>query len=100
MISLSETARELRERAGLSQIEAAKRLEITQVHLSNVETGKARPSPELIERYRGVFFVDLYVYAFCTRGQLSNMPKRLREASEKLAAIWKADLDKRLGPRK
>jgi transcriptional regulator with XRE-family HTH domain len=97
MLNLGETARELRDRSGLSQVDAAERLGITQVHLSNIETNKARPSQDLIEKYRTVFGVDLYVYAFCTRGALSHMPKRVREASERLARIWQADLDRRLG---
>jgi transcriptional regulator with XRE-family HTH domain len=98
MINLGETARELRERAGLSQIDAAKRLGITQVHISNIENNKARPSPELAGVYRDVFGVDLYVYAFCTRGDLDRMPKGIREASARLAAVWRTELDKRLGP--
>jgi len=98
MLNLGETARELRERCGLSQVQAAKKLGITQVHLSNIETNKARPSPELIERYRAAFDVDLYVYAFCTRGTMAKMPRGLREASAKLAQLWRADLDRRLGP--
>jgi transcriptional regulator with XRE-family HTH domain len=97
MLNLGETVRELRERAGLPQVQAAKQLGITQVHLSNLETNKARPSPDLIEKFHAVFGVDLYVYAFCTRGQLDRMPQGVREASAKLADIWRADLDKRLG---
>lgn len=97
MINLGETARELRERSGWAQVAAAKELGITQVHLSNIETNKARPSAELIQRYHDVFGVDLYVYAFCTRGNLSDMPRALKTASEKLAQLWRADLDRRLG---
>jgi transcriptional regulator with XRE-family HTH domain len=98
MLNLGETARELRERAGLSQIDSAKRLGITQVHLSNIENNKARPSPDLAAKYRDVFGADLYVYAFCTRGDLQCMPKGVRDASTKLAVVWRAELDKRLGP--
>jgi len=98
MLNLGETARELRERAGLSQVDAAKRLGVTQVHVSNIENNKSRPSPELAAKYLGVFGVDLYVYAFCTRGELGRMPKGVREASAKLASIWQFELDKRLGP--
>lgn len=98
MLNLGETARELRDRTGLSQIDAAKQLGITQVHLSNIENDKARPSPDLAAKYRDVFGVDLYVYAFCTRGDLERMPKGVRDASAKLASIWQRELDRRLGP--
>ena len=50
MLNLGETARELRERRGISQTEAARLLDITQVHLSNIENSKAHPSPELLEK--------------------------------------------------
>jgi len=98
MISLGETARELRERCGYSQVKAASRLGITQVHLSNIENDKVRPSHDLLTEYRAVFGVDLYVYAFCTRGESNRLPKDLREASARLADIWRRELDKRLGP--
>jgi len=98
MLNLGETARELRERSGLSQVQAAKQLGITQVHLSNIETNKARPSPDLLDRFRSVFGVDLYVYAFCTRGDLQKMPRGLRDASARLAQVWQTELDKHLGP--
>jgi transcriptional regulator with XRE-family HTH domain len=97
MLDLGETARELRERRGIPQVEAARLLGITQVHLSNIENNKARPSPDLGEKYRDVFGVDLYVYAFCTRGDTSRMPKAVRDASARLGAIWHAELDRRLG---
>jgi transcriptional regulator with XRE-family HTH domain len=99
MLNLGETARELRERCGLTQVAAAKRLGVTQVHLSNLENDKARPSPELLARYRDEFGVDLYVYAFCTRGDSGKLPKSLQDATARLASIWGADLNKRLGPR-
>jgi transcriptional regulator with XRE-family HTH domain len=97
MLNLGETARELRERCGISQVVAAKRLGITQVHLSNIENDKARPSPDLLAKYRIVFGVDLYVYAFCTRGDLGGLPKPLRDASTRLADVWRNELDRRLG---
>lgn len=98
MINIGETARELRTRSRLSQTQAATQLGITQVHLSNIENNKARPSAELFDAFREVFGVDLYVYAFCTRGDLLKLPKSVRAASEQLAEKWRYELDSRLGP--
>ena len=45
MIYLGKTARHLRESLGLSQRAAAKQLNISCVHLCNIENNKAMPSP-------------------------------------------------------
>lgn len=44
------TVRELREALGVSQRDLAARCEITQGHLSHVEAGKYKASPELARR--------------------------------------------------
>src|SRR5437016_10786988 len=92
MIHLGKTARYLRERKGLSQRAAAEALGISQVHLSNVENNKAVPSPKLMERYRQLWGIDLYVLAWSLFGDLSKLPPALRGPATALAKAWKKEL--------
>ena len=44
------SVKDLRFRRGLSQGELAKKLDVTQAHLSHIETFKAKPSPTVLQR--------------------------------------------------
>jgi hypothetical protein len=59
------------------------------VHLSNVERGKADPSSGLLERFRQVFGVDLYVLAWCLFEDDEGVPKSLRGHREQPAREWR-----------
>lgn len=56
-------ARRLRDAAGLTQKDAARRLGITNVHLCNIERGVSLPSFSLLDRYGRVFGGNPYVIA-------------------------------------
>jgi transcriptional regulator with XRE-family HTH domain len=88
MIYLGKTARSLRESLGLTQQQMAERLGITNVHLSNVENNKAFPSQGLIDRYRDLFDIDLYVLAWCRHGDVDKLPQAVREPATRLAQAW------------
>jgi len=75
------------------QKEAAGLLGITTVHLCNIENNKAMPSAALIEKYRRLWGVDIYVLAWCERGQSSDLPVAVRNAADKLARLWLRQLD-------
>jgi transcriptional regulator with XRE-family HTH domain len=92
MVHIGKTARFLREKKGLSQREAAEALGITQVHLSNIENNKSQPSPNLLERYRELWGVDLYVLAWCLHGDDSRLPEAVRKPMNQLAEAWKQQL--------
>lgn len=94
-MQLGETARSLRESFGLTQRAAADRLGVSYVHLCNVEKGHSRPSPDLIGRYREVFGVDLYVYSWCTAGDVSKLPTGMREVTQRLAEQWRKVIEER-----
>jgi transcriptional regulator with XRE-family HTH domain len=93
MIPLGKTARHLRESLGLTQRAAAKELDITVVHLCNVENNKAMPSSALLERYRNLWDVDLYVLAWCLHGDSEKLPKGVRKPMAELAKAWQAQID-------
>lgn len=98
MVYVGKTARDLRESLGFTQHEMAERLGITNVHLSNVENNKAFPSQALIDRYRELFDIDLYVLAWCRHGDVAKLPPAVREPAERLARAWEkrfADLIRR-----
>ena len=88
MIYLGKTARHLRESLGMTQKAMADRLGITNVHLSNVENNKAFPSQGLIDRYRELFDVDLYVLAWCRHGDVEKLPDAVRGPAIRLASAW------------
>ena len=92
MVHIGKTARFLREKKGLSQRQAADALGITQVHLSNIENNKSQPSPNLLDRYRELWGVDLYVLAWCLHGDTSRLPEAVRKPMHQLAEAWKREL--------
>ncbi len=92
MINLGKTARHLRESQGLTQRAAAQELGISVVHLCNVENDKAMPSPSLLERYRELWNVDLYVLAWCLHGDVEKLPKAVRKPMAELAKAWQEQL--------
>jgi transcriptional regulator with XRE-family HTH domain len=83
-IKIGRTAAALRERLGLTQKEMADALDITVVHLSNIENNHSAPSHALIEKCRKKFGVDLYVLAWCTHGNVARLPLPLRSVAKKL----------------
>ncbi len=92
MIYLGKTARHLRETLGLTQRAAAKALGITCVHLCNIENNKSVPSPALLERFRELWNVDLYVLAWCLHGDAEKLPKPLRKPMVELANAWQEQI--------
>ena len=92
MIHLGQTAKYLRERKSLSQRETAEKLEISQVHLSHIENNRAIPSPALLDRYKRLWGVDLYVLAWCLHGDADDLPDEVRKPMHALAAAWKKQL--------
>jgi transcriptional regulator with XRE-family HTH domain len=100
MIYLGKTARHLRESLGLSQRAAAKQLNISCVHLCNIEHNKAMPSPSLLERFRELWDVDLYVLAWCLHGDAEKLPKALRKPMTELAKAWQQQLGSLAVPRR
>jgi transcriptional regulator with XRE-family HTH domain len=92
MIPLGKTARHLRESLGLTQRDAAHELHISVVHLSNIENNKALPSPALLERFREIWNVDLYVLAWCLHGDVEKLPQAVRKPMAELAKAWQKQL--------
>lgn len=92
MIKLGSTARYLRESQGVSQKRAAELLEVSVVHLCNVENDKSAPSSALMDRYRDLWGVDLYVLAWCLHGDIEKLPAALRKPASELARGWKERL--------
>jgi transcriptional regulator with XRE-family HTH domain len=94
-MNLGETARSLRESFGLTQRATADRLDISCVHLCNIERDKSRPSPELLAKYRDVFGVDLYVYSWCSEPNMSRLPLAMRDATKRMADQWQKMIESR-----
>jgi transcriptional regulator with XRE-family HTH domain len=92
MIYIGKTARYLRERKGMTQAAVAEALGITQVHLSNVENCKAFPSPKLLERYRALWGVDLYILGWSLFGDPAKLPPAVRGPMEALGRAWRIEL--------
>jgi transcriptional regulator with XRE-family HTH domain len=92
-ILLGKTAREFRELLGLTQRAAADMLDISCVHLCNIENNRAAPSQALIEKYRELWGIDLYVLAWCTAGEVEKLPKPLRRPAAELAKGWKQHVE-------
>lgn len=98
MNNIGDTVRLVRKSFGLKQNEAAKQLNISVVHLCNIENNKAKPSPELQDRFREQFKVDLYILTWCLNRDESRLPTGVRDAAQQLADMWLADLKRNLPP--
>jgi transcriptional regulator with XRE-family HTH domain len=94
MILLGKTARHVREAQGLNQRQAADALDVSVVHLCNIENNKSAPSPALMDRYRQLWGVDLYVLAWCLHGDIEKLPVAVRRSASELATAWKKQLEK------
>ena len=92
MLHLGRTAKILREQQGLTQKAAADALGITQVHLSNIENNKSLPSTHLLDRYRELWGVDLYILAWCLFGDPSELPASVRKPMIALTEAWRREL--------
>ena len=94
---VGRTARYLRECLGLKQKEMAEELGISVVHYCNIENSKAVPSPELVNRFRELWEVDLHVLGWCLFGDTSKLPLALQESAAKIAETWKRELSEKVG---
>ncbi len=94
-MKLGDTARDLRESFGLTQRAAAGLLGVSFVHLCNIENDKSRPSPELLAKFKDVFGVDLYIYAWCQRGDLAKLPAGMRDVTRRLTDEWTKIIEKK-----
>lgn len=91
-IKIGTTARYLRNQLGLKQKDAAEALGITRVHLCNIEKNHSTPSQALIDKYRELWGIDLYVLAWCQHGDVDSLPKAMRQAVAKLTDGWNQQL--------
>ncbi len=93
MIMLGKTARKLRDAFGLKQRDVADALGISVVHLCNIENNKAAPSAAILESYREIWGVDLYVLAWCLYGDVSKLPPAVRKSANELAKAMQKQID-------
>ncbi len=93
MVSIGTTAKTLRESLGWTQRQTADELGVSYVHLCNVENNKARPSQALLDRYRDLWGIDLYVLVWCENGDVEELPHAVRNAASKLATAWRKRID-------
>jgi len=64
--------------------------------LCNVESDKKQPSQSLLDRYRELWGIDLYVLAWSLHGDVSQLPKPLQAAAKALSDRWKCHIDELL----
>lgn len=88
---LGNTAKLIRERLGLTQVEMAKKLSITSVQLSKIENNKAMPSPKVIALYENISGINPYVLDWCSDPDLKSIPLEVRNAANALSKLWSKD---------
>ena len=93
MIFVGTAAKMLREKLGLTQVDAAAKLGVTNVYLSNLENDKAAPTRKVLEKFQQTWGIDLYVFSWCLKGDLDKLPPSLREPARKLTEAWKKQID-------
>lgn len=95
MIAIGQTARRTRQSLGLSQLEAADKLGVSNVHLCNIERDKAIPSSAFLAAFREKFGIDLYVLAWCEQGDVNSLPAGVRNAAKQLQQAWMYEVKKK-----
>ncbi|OJX59978.1 MAG: hypothetical protein BGO89_08270 [Candidatus Kapaibacterium thiocyanatum] len=75
-MDVGSTMKKLRELHGLSQTELARRLEITQSHLSLVEKGDRTLHQSVLERASVVFGMPLSVFVFLSMTEDEVAPEK------------------------
>jgi transcriptional regulator with XRE-family HTH domain len=92
MMHVGKTARYVREQKGLTLRAAAEMLEISHVHLCNIENNRAVASLQLLEKMKEVYGVDLIVLGWCLYGDLNRLPPAVRAPMKALGEAWKKEL--------
>lgn len=92
-VSLGKAAQHLRKRLKLSLRSAAEELDISYVHLCNVENEKASLSPETIERFHDAWGIDLYTYALAFFGDDRDVPELLKVPMKALEDGWRVHIN-------
>ena len=90
---LGKTAKKVRNSLGMSQATMAEALGISIVQLSKIENDHSMPSGKLIERYRKIANVDLYVMDWCDSPDMTALPEAVRTAAAKLRNAWSKSLE-------
>lgn len=93
MIHIGKAARYLRDRLGITQREVAERLGISYVHLSNIENNKVLPSASILESYKSIWGIDLYVLGWCLNGDADRLPSQFTAPVRELTKAWKSQIE-------
>jgi transcriptional regulator with XRE-family HTH domain len=83
--------RELRQAKGVSIKDLAPQLEISYMHLSNIEVGYKKPSPEFVERVARFFDADpdeLKILAALIPDDISELLQRRAKDAPKYLRHW------------
>jgi transcriptional regulator with XRE-family HTH domain len=92
MMYVGKTARYVREKKGKTLRAAASLLDISHVHLCNIENNRAVASLQLLEKMELVYGVDLIVLGWCLFGDLDQLPLAVRAPMKALGEAWKREL--------
>ena len=95
-MKLGKALEELRDEADWSLSETAETLGVTFLHLRDIEYGSTEPSQDLLDKYKEMWGVDPYVYAWCKFGDLERLPESVREPAKVLLGDWKERIHKAL----
>lgn len=90
--NLGKTAKYVRRHRKLTLRFAADLIDISHVHLCNIENGKGFPSMKLLEKLKEVYGVDLMALNWCLNCDESLLPVSVREPIKMLAAAWRKEL--------
>lgn len=92
MIPIGKAVNYLRESLGLSLRRAANELGISFVHLCRIEHGDASPSPEILEKFRARWGIDVYMVAVCLFGDPNRFPPGVRGPMRSLRRAWEKQI--------
>src|SRR5262245_985106 len=92
MMHIGKTARYVRDRKGLTLRAAAELLDVSHVHLCNIENNRVAASLQLLEQMKEPYGVDLGVLGWCLYGDLTRLPPAVRGPMKALGEAWMKEL--------
>ena len=95
MNNLGKAAKYLRKRLGLTQAQAAGFLNISHIHVHNIECEKSSPTATILDKYHDAFGIDLYMLAVVKFSQ-ERLPAVARPIADEMLAEWEHEIESRI----
>jgi XRE family transcriptional regulator, regulator of sulfur utilization len=85
-MNLGTTLRDLRKKKGMTQVAVAKKLKMTQAHVSKIESGESKPNTETLEKLSTLYGLTPQIVLYMSMKE-GDVPKKNRKLFQQLKPI-------------